>query len=92
MCELTDIESPSIYQETERKARKPHVCYECGSQIFPGERYTVSKGLWEGVFEEYKRCLICQQLASKYTGCYCFGDLWVTAGEGLEEQLSKEKA
>lgn len=46
MCDLTDIEFPSIYTETKRKANKEHVCLLFSSLIVKGIIFCFGD-LWE---------------------------------------------
>jgi hypothetical protein len=41
------------------KARKPHVCEECGRIIEPGETYHRTAGSWEGDFFTNVACAHC---------------------------------
>jgi len=47
------------------KARKPHKCCECGSEIDPGEEYQKITGLHEGTWVDFKTCYICQKIRSE---------------------------
>lgn len=38
----------TVFNEVERKARKAHRCYNCGTKIQPGETYTYMSGVDEG--------------------------------------------
>lgn len=57
-----------------RKARKAHVCGECGAEIAAGEDYYVHTGLLDGSWLTLKNCLACEQIRDDY-GCGCVGDL-----------------
>ena len=57
MCEW-----PQIYEERVQRARKPHRCCECGTQIQPGERYEAIHGLWDGQFSRFSTCLACSTI------------------------------
>jgi hypothetical protein len=48
-----DCESPSAYSSTSRRARKAHLCYECGTGIAPGETYRYVSGIWDGSPSSY---------------------------------------
>ena len=48
---------------TRPKARKQHLCGECGATIFPGEVYVSWSSLDEGVFVSGKACGACDELA-----------------------------
>lgn len=70
-----DYESPAVYQATTPVARKAHRCYECGSEIKPGERYERVWGVWEGEPGTYKTCARCLDLREWVTAhvpCTCW--------------------
>jgi len=56
MCEL-----PSVLDVATRKARRKHICCECGFTIERGESYDTIAGCWDGVWAHYKQCLGCAQ-------------------------------
>lgn len=47
------------------KARKAHLCDECGCTIQPGETYARFEGVDAGVFSTTKACNECDDLANK---------------------------
>jgi len=59
-----------FYQEESPKARVPHICGECGVTIQPGERYRKCVGKWDGRFETYKMCSVCQEILDAF---FCDG-------------------
>ena len=87
MCDIGDAESPKIYRNEIRKARKTHICCECGSVIEVGELYDVFTGLWDR-FMTYKTCLFCIQVRAtahvdmglKYDESIPFEQLWECVG------------
>jgi len=54
-----------LYRESMPKARKQHVCCECGATIDPGEIYQRVEGMWEGDFATYKTCEFCANVRKK---------------------------
>jgi hypothetical protein len=40
-------ETAEVYNEVERKARKPHKCDGCGGKIAVGEKYTYYSGIYD---------------------------------------------
>ncbi len=54
-----DPEPLVMPREEYPKARKPHKCCECGSDIDPGEKYQKITGLHEGSWVEFKTCYVC---------------------------------
>lgn len=57
MCNM-----PSVFEEKYPTARKEHKCYECGATIRVNEKYHFAKGCWDGKWEQFKTCLICNDL------------------------------
>lgn len=54
-----DYDPPEFCRMAVRKARSEHICTECGSTIFPGERYEYTSGKWERAFSVFKVCTGC---------------------------------
>ena len=79
MCNC-DCDSPSIYQETQRLARKKHKCCKCGWMIQPHSKYIEIAGLWEGKWSNYKQCFNCNQIGDRFVQetncCYPLGQLY----------------
>lgn len=73
-CYADDAESPTLYRETIRKARKIHLCCECRQGIAIGEHYQHVVGIWEGEFSEYRSHLACARIRRDF-GCGVFGYL-----------------
>jgi len=59
---MTVDDPPSAYQQGYRTARKSHRCYECSSEIRPGDRYRFDSGVWDKRGASYKTCLTCEAL------------------------------
>jgi hypothetical protein len=53
---------PTVFQEEERKARKPHQCCECAEIIPAGFVYRYSHGVWDGEGRDYKTCVRCAKV------------------------------
>ena len=62
MSQYSDGEYVKLYDEEERKARKPHRCAACRETIPPKAKYWVISWLWEGRFDGLKRCGRCQKM------------------------------
>ena len=79
MCSVDDCEPWAIYNEARRKARKTHICEECGRGIAAGEEYLRIEGLCDGKWSTYKLCQHCDA-ASTVMRVMCngwpLGDLW----------------
>lgn len=73
MCSC-DLDQPSVFNETRRKARKQHKCDSCRGAILAGEAYISTFGVWDGEAARFKRCLDCDGLmawAHKQDDCMC---------------------
>lgn len=69
---MCDCELPSVFNQTNPRARKRHRCCECRGWIEIGERYEYSWGIWEGDANAYKTCDGCAKLRdelSKLSDC-----------------------
>ena len=70
------------------KARKAHVCCECGQHIDIGTKYERVDGKWDGKMRSYATCLICSDIRGAFCcGDWTFGMLW----EDIEEQMFRER-
>jgi len=86
---------PDMFEITEPKAIKNHICCECRREILKGEKYQRVKGLWDGEFAVYKTCSECVELANEYGEIYCFGELHYMIKESdkaflIERNISNE--
>ncbi len=67
------------------KARKQHICCECGEEIEPGEQYEKISMVHEGEFSSHKTCLLCHRIAQDLCcGCYAVEQLRDTIWEALD--------
>jgi hypothetical protein len=84
---MCDCETPTLFDDTERAARREHQCVECGRTITPSSRYRDIKGLWNGSWSAYAVCLPCADLRKWAErlgdGCDCvpFGQLFTVLRE-----------
>lgn len=62
MCDIDSCESPEFFVEKMRKARKEHICDECGSVIDKGEFYQHVSAKWDGVVQTVKTCEFCKDV------------------------------
>lgn len=71
-CEVSldsyDGDSPEIWDVRIVRARKQHTCCECQRPIPVGTRYQRINGKWEGVFERFRSCLDCAEIADALGG------------------------
>jgi len=59
MCVIDFDEYCTIWNETERTARKQHKCSSCGGRIQPGEKYVDHFDVFEGEANHEKCCMAC---------------------------------
>ena len=67
MCAVEDLDPPAVFSETKRRARRDHVCVECGRTIRAGEQYRFVSGLWDGRWSSHKMCRHCDALSGWMT-------------------------
>lgn len=74
MCNCDDYDPPSVYNESEPKAKKEHRCSECRRTIEVGEQYLRIEGCWDGVWSTSKVCRHCSAMADvmrSISECFC---------------------
>jgi len=81
-----DGDGPEFYSHFERRARKEHVCSECGRVIQKGETYRVETGRWEGRFDTYKICRDCVSIRDSF---FCEGYSYTMVLEDLREHIQE---
>lgn len=87
MCNIGSCDMPRLITDSRPKARKQHICCECGSTIYPGETYERVDGLWDD-FATFKTCLFCASVRlSAHSDFdlnsdegFAFGELWECVG------------
>ena len=67
------------------RARKDHVCGECGRAIEIGEWYERAVGKWEGGFNTHKTCTDCLSIRKEF---YCEGYFFEFILEFLREHIT----
>ena len=84
-----DYDPPEFSDTAWPKARKIHICCECGYAIPKGEKYERVSGKWDGEMNVFKTCERCadlrDSLAEYNCGCYLFGGLSEDYWEYLQE-------
>lgn len=88
MCSC-DNDTPTLYKEQERTARKRHRCAECTGLIEPGTRYSYARGVWEGEFFAYHTCLDCKQ-ASLLLECAAHSCVLEDLGECFDIRVHRD--
>ena len=87
-----DQEGPTIFEEKHPIARNSHTCCECGSNINPGEKYQLVKGLWDGEWSKFKTCSVCEKIgdtARAEGDCISYGELYGEIGYCFEEVINQ---
>lgn len=56
-----DFDPADVWNERNRRARKPHRCYECGDTIEIGEDYLYISYLFDGKWSHHKLCDGCEE-------------------------------
>ncbi len=72
---MSDYDSPSVFSEVARTARKQHDCCECRIPIEAGVQYRHASGRWDGRWDNFKTCLSCYGMRGYLTDGYLFGGL-----------------
>lgn len=78
---IADYEKSEFHNSKIVKARKIHICIECGEKIINDIQYEYTVGLWNEKFYTYKTCLDCLSIRNSF---FCdrwgygviFEDLW----------------
>lgn len=71
-----DYETLIIMTDENRKARKEHVCGECGGTIEKGEVYHYESGVCAGSWEIHKTCWFCMKIREDFFECgWIYGQL-----------------
>lgn len=88
-----DYDRPSFYRSSINRARKAHKCYECGSDIFPGEQYEYVSGRWE-YFDTFKTCADCVDIRTWTKNnvpclCWAHGNLLEDCREAVNEAADR---
>lgn len=79
-----DYEHPECYNNREVTARKEYQCCECGKKILPSHKYRYITGKWEGNWDVYKMCAICDEIIDAF---FCEGFLFGYLHEYLWEHV-----
>ena len=76
-CVLVDGgDGPEASTTTIRKARKSHVCCECGETINRGDKHEHISGIWDGEPSRFRTCLTCVEIRDVFF-CdeYAYGEV-----------------
>lgn len=77
-CPLSECdETASYYNQSKRRARKPHVCEECRETITAGSTYEHISMVFDGAWCSYKLCASCVEIGNHFAcGPRSVGTLW----------------
>lgn len=102
-CIITDLESDYeclLYRANhyvmQQKWNTIKICYECGEEIRPGDKYLCTFAVWSDLSstlsDECHFCKICQELAKHFfcNGIWCHGALFDDIQIHLEESINAE--
>ena len=89
-CDYDPATVPTVHRVSLQKARKPHVCIECGAIIRAGDEYEYMFGIWDGYKSTGHTCLLCRELrewAIISVPCFCwyYGDLHQDVWDMVDE-------
>jgi hypothetical protein len=90
---VPDNDLPSFFSGEQRKARKEHVCCECGEKIEVGQTYQYDCGKWEDDFGAFKTCMDC--IAAReafFCDGYAFESLWQLLSDHIREMRGQIKS
>lgn len=82
---------PSFFKEKWVKARKDHICCECGETIKKGELYENVVGVWKGDFHNFKTCAPCARIREDFFCSWTYGMLWEDLYQFFFEQACPDE-
>lgn len=89
-CDFSDYnwdeESVQLYTKQTRKAKKEHICNECGVVIPINTSYIYEKFMYDNLFFQHKTCMDCESVRTAFypTGGYTFSELWETVLHNID--------
>lgn len=93
MCSI-DLDPCSVWRETPRVARKPHLCDGCGQEIRPGDAYLVHFDIFEGEANNERACFVCwwvrQVFADAHGQSFAPSGLWTQLDECIQGERDNE--
>lgn len=66
MCEFCADDVATVWSQTTRRAAKPHRCQCCGAAVAVGEKYVVTKTLFDGEWSTEKMCRKCDGIQAAF--------------------------
>ena len=84
----SDGDRPSCFTKHEPKARKTHICCECGEEISVGDRYEKTSGVWDGRPDTFKTCLPCADVRDHFAcNGFVYGEVWSQLRENFFPEM-----
>lgn len=85
-------DAPSVWRNTDRRARKPHVCATCHRRIERGEAYRVHASILDGHATTEKACADCTAVIDDFGRDHhaCFAPSSII--NGLEQCVEEQEA
>lgn len=82
---VSEWDNPEFFNQKKVKARKEHICGECGRTILKGEEYERFSGNWKNEgFCCYKTCEDCLSVRDAF---FCDGWIFGEVIEGVDEHI-----
>lgn len=84
------LEMPSFFASKDVKAKKEHVCSECGAVIEPGDQYERVVGKWRDGIDCYRTCRDCLSVRAEFfCESWAYGEIWTDLQEHLNSISGK---
>jgi hypothetical protein len=77
-------DAPKLFRRGISAARRPYVCVECDLPILVGQSHEHAKGVWDGVWDTFRTCLLCAEIRDHFA---CDGFVYQTLWSDLEENF-----
>ena len=91
MCAIDDAERCDVWNEGDKKARKPHVCSECRREIAKGETYRRIDALYDGHWTTSRQCQHCR-VGADWLSEECGGYLMDGVCEEIHEHAQEYRS
>lgn len=89
MCMIEHADcGPTVFRESQRRARKAHKCGECRRVIEPGEIYRYDTGIWDGEWGQHvacRHCAVAMDWLSRECDGYLYGEVLADIEEHYRE-------
>ncbi len=93
-CSCDYGDAPAFYRACRPRARKQHVCEECGGPIRPGEKYERVSGKWDSYVDTFLTCARCVDLRTWVQNnvpclCWSHGNGDERMAEAIEDAIER---